>query len=274
MVEHKGSAILKAIISALVFSVCTSACSLADHEVGGRTSTDVFGNGQLRDVADAACRGDSEGVHAIAASGVEIDAGGLDGVTPLMWALTCESVEGLRALLELGADPNKRIEREFGWTALLYATSHDNAAYLQLMLEYGGDPNTIGPDESENALSRALAFGIGAHADNLDNFYILIESGADVNHVLHSNRTIANTAIALGRDCIALDLIRNYDLEFNLNGVLRTARVRLIDTETEHFECKLELIRQLESSLTSEEWGEYLEWAEGRDFQTGPVPID
>jgi ankyrin repeat protein len=58
-------------------------------------------------LARAACGGDAETVARLVQAGTDPDAEGLDGVTPLIWAQSCDSLIGMEALLQNGADPNR-----------------------------------------------------------------------------------------------------------------------------------------------------------------------
>ena len=76
-----------------------------------------------------------------------------DGYTVLtMVASTKDFAEGLRFLLENGADPT--IPTSKGRTALMIAASKGNAEYVTLLLSYGADPTLATPDGS-TALSIA-----------------------------------------------------------------------------------------------------------------------
>ena len=69
------------------------------------------------------------------------------GYTTLTMAAGATSYsEGLRFLLEHGADPNVPTNR--GQTALMIATSRNNMEHVQLLLDYGADPAIAMPDGS------------------------------------------------------------------------------------------------------------------------------
>jgi ankyrin repeat protein len=61
------------------------------------------------------------------------------GLTPLQFAVREGSMETVKALVDAGADVNKR--SEFGWTALLVATQNRYYKIGVYLLDHGADPN-------------------------------------------------------------------------------------------------------------------------------------
>ena len=105
-----------------------------------------------------------------------------NGRIPLLaWPIITGSPEGLRAMLEAGADPNARKlfpsdrgERYYP-NAMVWAAQQQDPVYLQLLLDHGGDPNT------RNANDEALLFHAFIHQNQWRNVQLLVERGADVN---------------------------------------------------------------------------------------------
>ena len=161
-----------------------AACKDAPHEVGGMTSAHLFSDFDVRRLANAACEGQAENVAAYVALGVDPNATGLDGINPLIWALTCESLPGMRALLEAGADPNQRMQTPDGASALLYSITYYDPAYLQLLLEFGGDPSQVYVHGTGYTLIEAAKMGI-IHGI-WDHYSILLNAGAAL-YVPHVN---------------------------------------------------------------------------------------
>ncbi|HYD36464.1 MAG TPA: ankyrin repeat domain-containing protein [Allosphingosinicella sp.] len=144
------------------------------HEVGGKAAAEVFEDPKVASLAEAACRGDGEAVKRAAAQGADVNYRGLEGVSPLLWALSCESVEGMGALLQEGADPNAADDG--GSTALYYAATYRNPELLRLLLKRGGNPNIVnasGYTPLEAAVSYLSSTG------STVNFDVLIDAGAD-----------------------------------------------------------------------------------------------
>jgi ankyrin repeat protein len=62
------------------------------------------------------------------------------GLTALMWAARNGAIGAMSALLDGGADPNARDERN-GWTPLIHAIHKQQPDAVRLLLERGADPN-------------------------------------------------------------------------------------------------------------------------------------
>src|SRR5438552_19130228 len=96
-------------------------------------------------VAQAIVKNDQDANRAAAKALPDLQAPGRDGATLLYFAVTQswqrpESVEAVRTLLSLGANPNYR-ERSRNSFAMANAV-HASALVLRAMLETGGNPNT------------------------------------------------------------------------------------------------------------------------------------
>ena len=144
-------------------------------------ASEIFANPQARTLAEAACAGDTAQVERLIADGAPVDQVGQYGVTPLIWALSCDGIEqpsdlsnrifangkvpaikpvrpdyltALTALLKAGADPNRLVDGAFGpvypgtrnpvldgYSPVLIAAEFRQASVLRVLLEHGGDPN-------------------------------------------------------------------------------------------------------------------------------------
>jgi hypothetical protein len=109
--------------------------------------------------------------------------GGDEGLPLVAWPVITKSPEGLRALLENGADPNvaapyplppDRTPRNAD-NAMVWAAKADDPIYLKLLLDHGGDPNTRNANR-ETLMYQALIMG-----DGWEKVKLLVERGADVN---------------------------------------------------------------------------------------------
>ncbi|WP_312107758.1 ankyrin repeat domain-containing protein [Stenotrophomonas indicatrix] len=115
------------------------------------------------------------------------------GIPLLAWPLRAKNLDGLRALLDNGANPNARAYktvdgRRLGYNnAMVYAAKLDDARYLQLLLKYGGDPNT------RNSAGETLLFQAFIAGNQWENVKLLIENGANINE---SNRGTADTVLS------------------------------------------------------------------------------
>lgn len=144
-------------------------------------ASEIFANPQTRTLAEAACAGDTAQVKRLIADGAPVDEAGQYGVTPLIWALTCDGIElpsdlsnriaatgrvptikpvrpdylnVLSILLQAGADPNRLVDGAFGpvypgtrnpvldgYSPVLIAAEFRPAPVLRVLLAHGGDSN-------------------------------------------------------------------------------------------------------------------------------------
>ena len=80
-------------------------------------------------------------VRRLLAAGQSADQFGPDGTTPLVVAARNGALRAMAALLEAGADPDRRDGRSTGWSPLMHAIHTRQAAAMRLLLERGADPN-------------------------------------------------------------------------------------------------------------------------------------
>lgn len=158
-------------------------------------ASDYF-KGRALELAVASEQGDAETItHLIKNEGVDPDkVFARDAGIPLVaWPLRAKNLDGLRALLDNGADPNARAYkvvdgRRLGYNnAMVYAAKLDDPRYLQLLLQHGGDPNT------RNSAGETLLFQAFIAGNQWENVKLLIENGANINE---SNRGTADTVLS------------------------------------------------------------------------------
>lgn len=213
--------------------------SCMEHKVGGKTAHEVFDDAKVADLAIAACNGDTETVNDLVQSGVDVNGGGISGSIPLLWALSCENLDGIEALMKLGGDPNYRANH--GLTPIRAAAGYRNPELLKLILKYGGDPDSVGNNPYNTALQAALSLAIhyadnweGLSDDNWTNFDILIEAGADINK-RHGGRktdsTIVEELVYARRYGKALELIESGYTE-DINNIAETVQISVMRKRT------------------------------------------
>jgi ankyrin repeat protein len=101
------------------------------------------------------------------------------------WPVINGNMEGLKLLLDNGANPNARkIEplREYGKqrdNALVFAAGLADQRFLTLLLDRGGDPNT------HNSNDEQLTYTATLH-HHWPNVQLLIGRGADINQPLYT----------------------------------------------------------------------------------------
>ena len=161
----------------------------ADFRVNGHSVGETFRDHVTASLARAACDGGPNEVARAVAAGGLLNETGLRGMTPLAWAITCENLAGIKALLEGGANPNQTLG-ELGSPVAL-AAGYRNSGILQLLLQHGGNPNA--DDGRESAL--AIAYTIGRYGAGWTNFDLLMTANADINHAGPLGDTVMDKAL-------------------------------------------------------------------------------
>ena len=109
-----------------------------------------------------------------------------DGVPLVAWPIRARNLDGLRALLKNGANPNARTYkdvdgRRIGYNnAMVYAAKLDDPRFLELLLEHGGDPNTR-TSNNETLMHQAFLSG-----NQWKNVQLLVTNGANINAPNHA----------------------------------------------------------------------------------------
>lgn len=196
------------------------------HEVGGKSSVDVFSDRNVRAMVDYACAGDVPGVKGAIARGANPDYPGLDGTTPLMWVVSCRNADGVRAILDGGADPDLGTGGRF--QPVLIAATQDDPAVLELLLDRGANPNFHDGKYTETPLYKAFATGMARN--QWGSYYTLLERGADIEFEDQVGETIVHYAIAMGRFDKVVELLhRGYSR--NLAEVRKRIEIRQVSPE-------------------------------------------
>lgn len=160
-----------------VFLLC--GCTASSAQGAGQ-----YFEGKALALATASERGDAAEVQRLMKSdGVDPDVefAKRDGIPLLAWPLRARNLEGLRAMLDNGADPNARQVREVDGkafkfnNAMVYAVRLEDPAFLQLLLKHGGDPNT------RTSGGESLLFQAFINGNQWKNVQQLVEAGARVN---------------------------------------------------------------------------------------------
>src|SRR6266513_5972693 len=136
-------------------------------------------------VAQAIVKNDQDAIRAAAKALPDLQAPGRDGATLLYFAVTQswqrpESVEAVRTLLSLGANPN--YTNDSRWSFALANAVHASAPVLRAMLEAGGNPNTR--DEFGQPMI-LMNWYLGYYPNQArSRFELLLDRGADVNSAM------------------------------------------------------------------------------------------
>ncbi|MCO7463213.1 ankyrin repeat domain-containing protein [Stenotrophomonas geniculata] len=186
----------KCVQKALISAACLTLLLISGCAASSSHGADNYFEGRALQLAIATESGDSKAIRRlIVEEDVDPDKtfSREDGIPMVAWPLRTGSLDGLRALLENGADPNARAYkvvdgRRLGYNnAMVYAAKLDDARYLQLLLKYGGDPNT------RNSAGETLLFQAFIAGNQWENVKLLIENGANINE---SNRGTADTVLS------------------------------------------------------------------------------
>ena len=124
-------------------------------------------------VADAAMRGDLEGLRALLKQGADVNAAQGDGMTALHWAAFNDDVEMTEMLTYAGANL-AAVTRVNAISPLFLAAQNGSAAMVETLLEAGADANaTMGTGTTPLMLA--------ASSGSADAVTALIDNGADPN---------------------------------------------------------------------------------------------
>ncbi len=141
-------------------------------------------------VAQGIVKNDSEAIRAAAKNVPDLQAPGKDGTTLLNFAVRQswqrpESVEAIRTLLSLGADPNYTNGKP---NSLAMADAgHSSASVLRAMLEAGGNANTR--DEFGRPMI-LMNWYLGYYQDQArSRLELLLDHGADVNSTMPDDQS-------------------------------------------------------------------------------------
>lgn len=216
----------------------------------------VFENGQAKALAQAACKGKTKKIASLLKKGVAVDVQGLEGLTPLFWALKCKNIAGVRFLLENKANPNQHMSDDYGYTPVIVASEYDDSNFLKLLLEFGGNPEAQSFDESDSAIE--FAIGYGARSQKWDKYYLLLDAGVDVNKSF-GGLTLAEIVIGVyGRYSKGLELLdRGHNKE--LPALLYMASNRSVPKGSKERPNREIMIERLKQLVTEEEYQAFLD---------------
>ncbi|MGN6154064.1 MAG: ankyrin repeat domain-containing protein [Lysobacteraceae bacterium] len=179
----------------LVLCACFGPLPAANDASRSQHAAEHYFDGKALDLAIAAEHGDAGTIRRLMRD-EKVDPDTIfakgemgEGMPLVAWPVFTENPEGLKAMLENGADPNarrpERIDkryddgtesRKFRYNnALVYAAQAEDPIYLKLLLDHGGDPNTV------NTNDEPLTFVAFLHQNQWQNVKLRIERGAKVN---------------------------------------------------------------------------------------------
>jgi ankyrin repeat protein len=167
-------------------------------------------------VAQGIVKNDPEAIRTAAKNVPDLQAAGRDGATLLNFAVRQswrrpESVEAIKTLLSVGADPNYTNGNR---NSLAMADAgHSSARVLRSMLEAGGNANTR---DGFNQPMILMNWYLGYYQDQArSRFELLLDHGADVNSAMPADRSdyagypllLYRTAMGLNDDLAYADAL-------------------------------------------------------------------
>ena len=158
--------------------------SLAGCSSSSSHGADRGFEGKALELAIASETGDANGIRRlIKEEGVnpDVEFSARDGIPLVAWPLRAERLDGLRALLDNGADPNARQVRRMNGreihfnNAMVYAAKMNDPRFLDMLLKHGGDPNT------RNSANETLMLQAFLSGNQWKNIQTLVQHGAKIN---------------------------------------------------------------------------------------------
>lgn len=136
---------------------------------------EMFFVGDYLDIAKAIRNEKSDQVYLLVnESKIDVNRPGKEGTTLLAWAVLMESVNCIKTLVQLGANPNQLIDdgkQKFNLIALVAGGKNDET--IVALLDSGADPN--GVYKNEPAIFRTI------FERRWDRMRLFLDRGADIN---------------------------------------------------------------------------------------------
>lgn len=200
-----SSRILLRSATALLFAVAVCGCaaplSTSGEDARSEHGAERLFEGKALQLAIAAEHGRTETIRRLMRD-EKVDPDTIfakdEGLPLVAWPVYTRNPQGLKAMLDNGADPNARRPeyvdkhykdgsggRYFTYeNAMVYAAQEENPIYLQLLLDHGGDPNT------RNGNDEPLTYIAFIKQNQWQNVKLLIERGADIHGESWSGRPV------------------------------------------------------------------------------------
>ena len=178
-------------LSMMLLISCTPSSST------GKKPEFYYKNAKVIELCNAISRNDEAAVDELLKQGVDINATGKEGMTPLWWAFSLNSISRFEMVLKKGGNPNIRTQLEYGPSVMTFAVRHKDVDYLRLALEYGGNPNYQDSDYD------TLLFDAIRYDNSLKKVELLYNAGADLNH----RNYMGNSYIEMAFDSSKYDII-------------------------------------------------------------------
>jgi ankyrin repeat protein len=178
-------------ISIVLLSFISVGCLSGGSEAKRLRAAEFFAKKEVVALAEAASAGDRVTLTRLVGAGADVNTQGVDGMSPLLWALIKQSKPGFTFLLEHGANPNLLVKD--GASVMWFAAMHEDPTFLRLALEYKGNPNLVNPFRAQTPIYESVM--------NLreQNIALFIEWKADLDFRDRTGSTPMMTAASLNR---------------------------------------------------------------------------
>jgi hypothetical protein len=221
----------------VLFIATLSGC--ASTRLGGKTIQETFSSVSVVNFVDAVSGNNYIKADRLVTVGVDVNAIGQDGVSPLLWImLTSLDTNKIAYLLHVGANPNYR-DAASGASAMYFAAGGNRVDILEILLKNGGKPDLLGPRDESLLMVAASQF----RKNNID---LLLRYGADINLHDKHDETVADKAAGYGR----FDLVANFldsGLNYNLQGLAKSVEIRHVPATSEQQRWKNQVIDMLKA---------------------------
>lgn len=163
------------------------------HERYQWKAEDYFEDKEVVKLCRAIEADDVEQIDQLIAAGVNVNAEGKQGMTPLLWAFPGNHSERFIRLLKAGADPNVYVASDFGTKGAIrsgdcvtiLAAKSPFMSHFSAVMGHGGDANARNSNTQESVLLAVIRSG---KADAKDRIGLLIEHHVDLNNVEGSGK--------------------------------------------------------------------------------------
>jgi ankyrin repeat protein len=161
---------------------------------GRPSASEFFADKGVRKLAEAAADGDRNEVTRLVKTGVNVNAAGAEGFTPLAYAMLSVSKKGFAALLDAGADGNAVVKGLPGGSGSIVALAAqaDETFWLECLAEHKVDLDRKCLDGDETP----LFFAVRGNKDK--NLHFLLDHGANIERRSLGGWTPLQTASVLG----------------------------------------------------------------------------
>ena len=176
------------------------------HEKCGWEAEDFFDDPQVIALCQAIEADELVEIDRLVAAGADVNAQGKGRMTPLLWAFPDNKLARFEKLLKHGANPNVAIESDFntrggmmpGDSVTHMASNTHFPGYFEAVFKHGGNPNLV--KNTKLAWNETSLFTVikGSADNKKEKVRLLIEKGADLDHMDRGGSNPTMTAVGWG----------------------------------------------------------------------------